>query len=145
METLLFTTVQNKSRRDIIVPVCFRYNFSSAVVSGLFYYAATLLELRALFQGGQITLGKSTTILSITTSLLHFTTATGTNNIFTFFFFQLSQNAVTPDKFTSKIILSSDIPITGARARDAFKPKALNLCVYTICTYIHTFIRYTQN
>lgn len=144
METLLFTTVQNKSRRDIIVPVCFRYNFSSAVVSGLFYYAATLLELRALFRGGQITLGKTTAILNITTSLLHFTTATGTNNFYTFFF-QQSQNAIAPDKFTSKIILSSDIPITGARARDAFKPKALNLCVYTICTYIHTFIRHTQN
>jgi len=33
METLLFTTVQNKSGRDIITPVCFRYNFSSNVVA----------------------------------------------------------------------------------------------------------------
>lgn len=35
METLLFTTVQNKSGKDVIAPVCFRYNLSSNVMAPL--------------------------------------------------------------------------------------------------------------
>lgn len=77
METLLFTTVQNKSGKDIIAPVCL--GITSAVMSWLLQYAATVSELRALFGGDQVTLGMTVVKISKTTFFLHFTSAADTN------------------------------------------------------------------
>lgn len=63
MGTLLFTTVQNKSGKDIIAPGCFRYNLSSNVMAP----AATVSELRVLFGGDQVPLGMTVIKISMAT------------------------------------------------------------------------------
>lgn len=138
METLLFTTVQNKSGKDIIAPVCFRYNLSSYVMAPL--VSCNSVRIKGSLWGRQETSAMTVVKISMTTFFLHFISATDTNFtnnqelwgwvVFDRVFFSNQNKRQHQESFYIKdfLLLSFQLQVLGKRFFQA-KP-AEYLCTY---------------